>query len=289
MLEYVRRLGSYRDGILVAASLVYGTGYVAWAIVAWREGIGPIPVLDAQYFAAGLPPLLLIGGALGAGRVAATSFDRWRRYVDQLDDPKPTYIAFATLVLLLIALGCVWLANRFLSRDYDIGVLTFSCAIICLATMATPVETLTRRYIQFMKTRFPAKNPHILRLLERAYRRAEATSVGQRRSILYTAPLLLAVVLASTYIARGYAMLPQALGGARPRCAMIDVFSDKLSPTSLQKLQLKPVVANRWPLQTSRLQVLYVAQERIIVHLPGAYRQTIEIPRSAVAAITSCD
>ena len=69
----LRSLGRYRDAFLVLASIVYVVGFVIWSIVAWRRGLGPMPVLDAQYFVAGIPPLLAITAVLSviAGAMAS--------------------------------------------------------------------------------------------------------------------------------------------------------------------------------------------------------------------------
>ena len=63
-LEWFRQLGDYRNSVLIAVGLVYLLGYVVWFIIAWKQGLGPVPVLDTQYFVAGFPMLLMITGLL---------------------------------------------------------------------------------------------------------------------------------------------------------------------------------------------------------------------------------
>ena len=41
-------IGRLRDTILVCAGLFYIVGYAAWSYLAYREGLGSLPVLDFQ-------------------------------------------------------------------------------------------------------------------------------------------------------------------------------------------------------------------------------------------------
>ena len=54
----LRTIGTARDAILVAATAAYAAGYVTWALIAWLNNLPPLPLIDAQYLAAGLFPLL---------------------------------------------------------------------------------------------------------------------------------------------------------------------------------------------------------------------------------------
>lgn len=56
----VENLPKWRDGALVLAGLAYVLGYSSWAIFAYDHGLGLAPVLDAQYFAAGVLPAAIV-------------------------------------------------------------------------------------------------------------------------------------------------------------------------------------------------------------------------------------
>ncbi len=62
--NWLTRIGGLRDGFLVMASVIYGTGYLVWSLQAWRLGLGLLPALDAQYFAAGFIPVLVVIAAI---------------------------------------------------------------------------------------------------------------------------------------------------------------------------------------------------------------------------------
>ena len=60
MAALVENLPKWRDGALVLAGLAYVLGYFSWAIFAYDHGLGLAPVLDAQYFAAGVFPAAIV-------------------------------------------------------------------------------------------------------------------------------------------------------------------------------------------------------------------------------------
>src|SRR5215211_3565107 len=59
-LDLFKRLGEIRDSLLVLASGLNFLGYLSWAFYAWEHKLGLLPVLDAQYFAAGVFPALIV-------------------------------------------------------------------------------------------------------------------------------------------------------------------------------------------------------------------------------------
>src|SRR4051812_28400933 len=69
MKQLLARVGSLRDGLLVAGAIVYGAGYAAWSLHASMHGLGPVSGLEVQYFIAGVPVLLVLGIGWYIGRV----------------------------------------------------------------------------------------------------------------------------------------------------------------------------------------------------------------------------
>ena len=53
-------LGDRRDGLLLVGGGLYFLGYLSWALYGGFNNIGWIPVLDTQYFAAGIIPAIII-------------------------------------------------------------------------------------------------------------------------------------------------------------------------------------------------------------------------------------
>jgi hypothetical protein len=80
-LNILENLGKARDGLLVLITCTYLLGYCVWAYIAWRNGLPPLPLLDAQYLAAGLLPLLVVAVAIFFVRsllhLALTAWPHW--------------------------------------------------------------------------------------------------------------------------------------------------------------------------------------------------------------------
>lgn len=77
-VDVLARLGQWRDGLLVAAGAIYTAGYAVWSCLVWQAQLGPLPLVDAQYFAAGVPPIM--AGVVAAGVIRTlTAFvlPRW--------------------------------------------------------------------------------------------------------------------------------------------------------------------------------------------------------------------
>lgn len=60
LLGYGKELASLRDGILALGAIVYFLGYTSWALYASERELGMIPVLKAQYLAAGMLPSITL-------------------------------------------------------------------------------------------------------------------------------------------------------------------------------------------------------------------------------------
>ena len=52
-------LGSRRNGFLVGLAVIYGLGYLVWAVNSWMNNLGFLPALDFQYFVAIFTQLVL--------------------------------------------------------------------------------------------------------------------------------------------------------------------------------------------------------------------------------------
>jgi hypothetical protein len=50
----------WRDAFLLVSGLAYVFGYGVWAVVAWQRDLGSLPVIEGQYFAAGIPVIIFL-------------------------------------------------------------------------------------------------------------------------------------------------------------------------------------------------------------------------------------
>src|SRR5262245_28654046 len=60
VLAFGEQLASRRDAALGSIAVVYFFGYVSWALYAVQRDLGMIPVLKAQYLAAGIQPAIVV-------------------------------------------------------------------------------------------------------------------------------------------------------------------------------------------------------------------------------------
>ena len=63
LTAWLRPFVAMRDGILVVGAGLYAIGYLMWSLYAWEKGLGLLPILSAQYLAAGVTMALVL--ALG--------------------------------------------------------------------------------------------------------------------------------------------------------------------------------------------------------------------------------
>jgi hypothetical protein len=208
--SFVKRLGDLRDGLLLLAGVLYLLGYLSWALYALETGIGLVPVLDSQYFTAGIVPALII-------LLFALSV-RWLRLHKWLKRPLPekTRNVLTTLtyccVALMIILGVLRLIFRNSSRDWMIW--------------------LAGGYV-------------ILFLAAAFFSRARGDSLVQVMALflMWCYTILGAFWLFLGYDLRIFPHLPSELGGPKPRCVQLDVDVALLSPETRSQLFGSPIAS----------------------------------------------
>jgi hypothetical protein len=99
-LELLKDPTKLRDAALILGGVIYLSGYSVWSVLAWLEGLGPVPVLDSQYFVAGLPAVagLVITVVLTLG-VRHLLVNKWPEYVRHFEPRQRRLVQFITMVL----------------------------------------------------------------------------------------------------------------------------------------------------------------------------------------------
>lgn len=102
-----------------------------------------------------------------------------------------------------------------------------------------------------------------------------------------------------TYLGSIYPNLPQEMGGAKPRCAQLDILPEKLSTATLNNLIENSSVAQvKGGIKTRKLWVLFSGGDRIIALLDPlvnpqehkfAHNKLIELKQSSISAISWCE
>jgi hypothetical protein len=201
----INRLGELRDGLLLLAGFVYLLGYTSWANYALDTRIGLLPVLDAQYFAAGIVPALIILLFILSVRVLR-AFQRWlkRPISDKHKTVQKTLIYIA--MALFVVFGILTLIFRKNSPEWLSWLPFVFCGFIILAAF---------------------------------FSRAKGDLFLQRTGLflIWSYTILGALWLILGYNLQLFPHLPSELGGPKPRCACLDLDGSQISPET--RLQLR--------------------------------------------------
>jgi hypothetical protein len=260
--ELLESLGKLRDGILVGASVFYLTGYGIWAIITWKRRLGPLPVLDAQYFVAGFPVLLAV--ALGAAvlwSLREALIRRWPSYVARQRRIRQIVLVGGLATAAVIAF-VVFFVLKDDKRYEPIAVAAdLAFLILTLFILHSDVTIVRGRW---MYTLQPIKQ--------------------SSRYLMYLMVALAFLVLVTYYVTTIYTAIPQALGGAKPRIAQIDVETKDLSTETLNALGISGrvnAVARSKPLP-----IFFAGSATIVLQTTGnsSSKVLIELPRSVITA-----
>jgi hypothetical protein len=252
---FVENLAKWRDATLVLAGLAYVLGYLSWAIYVFSHGLGLAPVLDAQYFAAGvLPTAIVIASCFVAWWLRRLS--QWiRKPVSSFGKTIKTILEVAGLVLSLV--GFILLSVSKLS-----GIL------IGAGMLAMIVSSLFSR---------------------------EKTDAWYHRSLMGLAWVYLplgAILGFFFYTTTIFPGLPQAFGGPRPQCVELDLDAARMSANTLHLLapewQSNP--ANPSQIVRSRhLDLVFQTGEYLFLqtspHVSPTTNQVIRLKSSAVESV----
>ncbi len=208
-LGWVKHIGDLRDGLLVGATFLYGLGYFVWSLNAWMNNLGILPLIESQYLVTGVVPALILWlGYLGVRPL--------RRLMDYLPSWIGPGVKGWKLVGRLLTVACFWgsfavffgiftpwFQDRF--PEWTRSGLLVSSAILVVTTV--------------LYSGSERKTDLIQNLYANVY--------------TYFIPFGLAVVAIFAYVAV-HRTLPHEFGGARPRCAYLDVTRAKMSDESLR-------------------------------------------------------
>ena len=204
------QLGSLRDGFLVIGAALYGFGYMSWALHAFQYNLGPAPGLDAQYFVAGIPVLCvtIIGWWIGSC-IAGFCSKIWPVWFNRFAK-RTQYFLFSLLLV------CTIVTLTITCFIYDESLFYFTLKSIFLLIFGVLLYMLITT-LKLLRTKTSIKFEFFLIL---------------NRILI----ILSALFFAYIYIFSIYARIPQALGGAKPRLAILDLYCDKMTYDTYKEL-----------------------------------------------------
>ena len=196
-----RQLGVYRDSFLVTASVVYLLGYVSWAHYAATNGLGMVPVLDAQYLVAGLIPALI---AIITVRLVRLQLTIWRA---ASAEPSAGRYSAGTMVFsagkyVLVGAGLALVVADWVNLERLAAVATIVLPFAGYAAMVGALLQGNRG------ERFP-----------RYY------GLG----VIWIMIVFVPVIAGLMYVDKIFPRVPAAFGGPAPQCLRLDVVSADLS------------------------------------------------------------
>ena len=256
----VRRLGELRDGLLLLAGVLYLLGYASWALYALDAGIGLVPVLDSQYFAAGIVPAVIL-------LLFVLSVRLLRNFQEWLKRPLPERYRMVHLAL--------WWSGFVL-------ILIFFALKLVLKGSPGWLSWFLPGYMVFM-------------LVAAFFGRGKEHRVlhGLGLFLIWTYTILGALWLILGYNLKIFPQLPSELGGPKPRCAQLDIDASQLSPESrAQLLGNLPLGNNSSVFRSVPLYLIFDGSEYMLLSEraePASPTNTVyRLRKDAVKAVFPC-
>lgn len=297
-----------RDAALILGGVIYLSGYSVWSVLAWLEGLGPVPVLDTQYFVAGLPTVaaLAITALLtfGTRRLLIEWWPEWVRHFEPRQRRRVQWIAQGVVIVgyifffLATRLDPPRTATTFIPQ-LDSVFHWLSMAPYRMSTWATGLvgfSSLPDR-LRVLLTLVAFFAVFVTALLQIELSRpanfvwkAANLHVKVMRATVYMFPLLIGWAVLNLYVQDIYMNMPQSLGGARARPAVLDLRASEFSDSTLKALGIdRPITAkDDWVATSNELNVRYATDAMIIVEPigpAGGGRQFFELSRDGVHAL----
>jgi hypothetical protein len=262
--DLVKRLGAFRDGLLVSSSVVYLLGYATWSIYAWRTHLGPVSAVDAQYFAAGLPIALGLLCTLGSVVALRHLADvRWRSLVQTRS---VRWRHRVVIILMVCGLAPTMLTGVILVRVGTKNIrLGLAVALFALLSLAYIIVPLLSVMVHPTLDRFARIAPAVV--------------------------LTLFGGLGVAYFALDlYPSIPASLGGGRPRLVLLDIRPSSVAPETLRMLlPPKASILTGTTLRTRELDLLAVSGQYYLIGIPSLQAASppvrLQLERSSVVAV----
>jgi hypothetical protein len=211
--KWLLALGKLRDGLLLLAGGIYLLGYLSWATFAGNRHLGFVPVVDAQYFAAGIFPTVIL---------FMTCLIIWSLQQFARKSPRPGSAARQHISekfeRVSIISGGFFAITVFLSKivfrlspnsDYA----PTAAALVCVSLMVASLSALISTFLG-----------------------TKDEDIKERRSYLNYSSIIIvfiAIAMFVTYATEFFQYVPQSFGGPSLEPVQLDVNVSNLSSNSL--------------------------------------------------------
>jgi hypothetical protein len=280
--RFFQPIGELRDALLVLTSGLYVLGYLTWTSYALENNLGLLPVLDVQYFAAGLVPLFVLLLFYSYGRATLHLNKRIRSWVEiagnhRLAGPLSMLLGVASLVPLWYFFKPRTLFMQALVQGSFLILVTLSALLMLNFAAVDPREKREQK-------------SRIRRVLGELI--LMPAKLGVAFGVLIIAGGALGYLL--LYYHFQFPHIPQELGGARPRCAQVDVTRDRLTRETLESIiPAGGLSDDSEVLRTARLDVYFSGSNFMLVRPQGAKENAktdlFQVRDGAINAVFWCD
>ena len=232
-----------RDLLFLALTCTYALGFAVWSVYAWRQGIGLLPIANLNYFIAGLPIVVIIGVTYSLLRSR-----HWLESWASRDAPRRARIVHCITIVTMLASASmegfgVIPQTSWSVLPWEIYVIFKLIVFILFLVLILVDSELHRSPDRFGPT---------------------ARAI---RGFIWVSVLLSAWNLYDIVV-QTYPMLPQELGGVRPRPAVLHMRLEDLSSSLRTTLLAGPASATTGIGESVEVLVMYADSERLIVKIP---------------------
>jgi len=303
----LKRGGDVRDGLLVGAGILYALGYIAWSVNALINKLGLVPVLESQYFLSGIGPGLFVVVLYLVIKSSRNYFTiKWadwlgpgekELYHSQRENEKLKRGKFLLRKTILI---CFYLSLLFIClvlfniRSAVLRI-SFSDPDPIFLYVAWTLFILSLTSLPHLKN--PIKHDKKLMLFLTIYQ--YPLFLGQKAlfklkyyKYVSAIPFLIGGILLYIFIL--YPIIPQELGGIRPRCAELDLIKEQLSNETIEALLPKESMkSNSLVVRSIPVDVFFSGGDFMLVKQRTQKQhgnlRTYEVKKEVVQAVSWCD
>lgn len=269
-IDHLKILGELRDGILVLGTLLYLSGYLTCLFYSFFSDLRSIPTLDLQYFVVGIPTFLMIILTYSVVKFSIKFFFKvwpdW--YHKKSTTVKRIFLFSNTLIFGAIIIFC---AIYFMSSFKERSILNALIVLIFMTVMCC----ILLLFLEIPGNKMAAKFTKIIDMV-----------------IINFVPLLFSIIVILIYLNFIYPKIPQALGGAKPEFAMLDLDKNMLSKETIKELATVDYDnANHNIIRSKKVKVLFSGTTKVVVTLllDNGDSYTIEIKNNAINSFKWCD
>jgi hypothetical protein len=260
-------------------------------------GFGAVPLLDAQYFIAGIIPTVILGSSAICiyflHLLVYVRYPGWTRGLTL----KQLLVFHGILLCIGITAGLiVWFDDSGKNGPPSVHSVLSMLVVLAVSVLIDPPALSHRLVTWFLRSarmaHLSARDRDWFKRWVRGSTSGITLILPLNRSYVIIVPLLAGMLLTWRYIDDIYPNVPQALGGAAPRCARLDLAAQRVSSTTLNLLGV-PETGHSAPVATTPELLVHRETGAYTLVSAGVGRTSgarmIQIRSEAVQVLSWCD